>query len=118
MSFESSLIHTVRISTPEQDDDEDSANRYGDPAYDWEPDFTEGPDIAALVQQDDSEELTVGQDTRITKYLVFLPAGTAINALSRVQWKGVEHEIDGDPERLDGATGEHHVEAYMKVVNG
>lgn len=67
-----------------------------------------------------SQEITDDRDTRVSDWLVVLPATAALTALDRVQEGGRTFEVVGAPERVynprTGVTS--HVEARLRLVEG
>lgn len=112
MSFASLLIHSVDITTPTATPS--STDKYGNVTYTT----STASGVPARVQETGSSESLVDRDTRVTDYLVFLPAGTAITSLSTVVWQSRAFRVRGDPTIVDGGAAPHHVEATLQEVTG
>lgn len=64
-----------------------------------------------------TETVTVGQQVE-TRYRLFLPANTTLNATGAVHWEGKTYEVQGDvePHKVIGRL--HHYEATIRRVSG
>lgn len=63
-------------------------------------------------------ENALDRDQQMADATVFLPAGTDITALDRVQIDGVTYQVTGTPSPPFTPLGAHHIEADLKVVKG
>lgn len=75
--------------------------------------------VKGLLQQLSSVEYLTDRDTTVTQWTVFLPAGTAVDPQSRVEYLGQMFEVTGAPEqvwnpRLARVT---HIEAKLTEVS-
>jgi hypothetical protein len=52
----------------------------------------------------------------ISGSLCFLPPSVDPDAWAYVRWRGALHEIDGEPARVAGPRGIHHIEANLRRV--
>lgn len=107
---------TVVVVHPELVEDENGAN-YGNPFFDW-PNATRTPVEDCAVEPTAAPELVEpGRNAIVTRYLLRTPAGTALDAVDHVEWRGRTFEVDGDP--LVWATGAlDRVEAFLQAVRG
>ena len=64
-----------------------------------------------------TETVAVGQQVE-TRYRLFLPPNTTLNATGAVWWEGKSYEVQGDiePHKLVGRV--HHYEATIQRVTG
>lgn len=102
------LPQTVVISTYS----EGSQSPRGVPTATWTPQ----PPVQGRLQQTGGGEITDGQQTTIADWLLILPGGTAIGSKDKVAIDGQTFEVVGPPNRVYGATSEHHVEARLRSV--
>lgn len=113
MSFEALLSRPVRIHHRARVQDFDG---YGNPI-----DVEETVIVArAHLEQMTTTETEVGQDTTGATWSMFLPAGTLIDALDRIEVpdRGLLFEVEGLPSRpWRPSTGEHHVEVRLQLIN-
>jgi hypothetical protein len=88
---------------------------HGNPTVDWD---SEPVRVSpALVTPVSSSENTIGQQTTITRWRLFLPAVVPVDARSRVRWRESTFEVDGDVELHTDTRGRpHHQEALMVRV--
>jgi hypothetical protein len=70
------------------------------------------------LQQETTEEITVGQTTYRSAWRAFLPAGVAIDGSSTLSISGRAFSIVGQPWEVDGATSTHHIEVRLAEVSG
>ena len=115
MSFTSLLIHSVQLILQS----EGAEDRYGNTTQV----FTPGATVNARVQpvrstSQGGRELLANRDMRVAWFQVFLPAGTAIDALDMLTWNGKTLQIDGPPALVYDGTGEHHIEAVARLIEG
>jgi head-tail adaptor len=114
MSIDYRLRQTVTILNPGTKTDE-----YNNTVPDWDNPTTTIE--KGLLEPTQSTEVTVGRDTVISDFLLFLKVTSAITALSRVQVAGVSgtFEAVGLPAVFDqGSAGTRHVEARLVGVSG
>lgn len=109
MTFSSLLIDEVVITNLILESDE--TDRYGNvvPSEDTVT-------VSARVQPVSSGEDLIDRDTRITKYLVFLPAGTDVDGLSVLTWQSKTLRVVGEPRTFADRTAAHHVELDAEEV--
>ena len=74
--------------------------------------------VYGFLEQSESVETVLDRDTTVTKWELFLPAGTAVTALDRIGFNGQLFEVDGAPWSVyNPRTREvSHVKAHLKVV--
>lgn len=66
-----------------------------------------------------SSENLSGQDTLTTRWRVFLLPMTVATFESRILWRGLTYEVDGDVElHTDSRSRPHHREALLVRVSG
>ena len=64
-------------------------------------------------------EILDGRNAQVSAHILYLPAGTVIDGSDRVEIDGDTFELTGPPRRARRpTTGEHHVEADLKRVDG
>jgi len=63
-------------------------------------------------------ENALDRDQQMADATVYLPPGTPITGLSRVQIDGVTYQVTGQPSPPFTPRGAHHIEADLKVVKG
>jgi hypothetical protein len=103
--------HTVtvidRVKTGEDD--------YGADVY--EDVEREVPDCN--MQPVSSTEANDGRTQVITRWRLAGPPGMGLTATSRVKWRGMVYEVDGDAGEHESFGGLlDHTEAFLKVVSG
>lgn len=114
MSFSSLLYDTITIYNVESTETE---SRYGDEQLVWD-DGTEYPCRVTRLEQSVMTEDITGQDTRITDYRCWLPAGAVVDALSYAMWRGRQFRVFGEPYRAHGLRNEHHVTITLHELEG
>ena len=102
------LPQTIAISTYS----ETAAGPRGVPTPTWTPQAA----IRGRLQQTGSTEVTEGQQTTVTDWVLFLPGGTQVKSKDRVVVDSQKYEVVGAPNRVYGATAEHHVEVRLRAV--
>lgn len=70
-----------------------------------------------LSQVDASEDI-VHRDGELTRWVLFLPAGTDITAQDRVTIDGATFEVDAPPHPAWSPRGEHHLEVQLRRMEG
>ncbi|EYT84022.1 hypothetical protein CF54_04005 [Streptomyces sp. Tu 6176] len=66
-----------------------------------------------------STETNDGKTQVVTRWRLAGPPGMGLTALSRVRWRGVLYEVDGEPGEHGSFAGLlDHTEAFLKVVSG
>lgn len=110
MSFDSLLIHTVRVFNPTDTD----SDRYGN----VELVYDDGVEVRGRVQEESSNEVLLNRDTRVTMYRLFVRPSVSLTALSLVQWQGAMYRVDGEPTVENDGVGPHHLEAILQGVDG
>lgn len=111
MSFDGLLTQTVALLEPAADTDDD-----GNPVDDWGS--ATSTDSKGLLQQTSAIEVTLGRDTVISDWLLFLPADAAVDAVARVVVDGSTFEVVGRPDLVRTPRGVHHVEVRLRLVEG
>lgn len=93
-------------------------SRYGDDVKDWSG--TTRTEVKGWVAQRARDEVVDGREAQVHDYVVFLPAGTDVTGLDRVEWDDLTFEVVGPPNRAWSAKarGEHHVELDVRLVTG
>lgn len=76
----------------------------------------DGPTVPAVMQQDESTEVTADGQRTTTAWRCMLPPDALIDAFGYVRWNGDLYEIDGEPAQRDGPDGPHHIEARARRV--
>lgn len=105
---------TVEISTPELVEDTTGEN-YGNPTYEYgDPVEVEQCVLTPLAV---AEQVDPAREAVVTRYLLVAPAGTVIEASSRVSIGGADFEVDGEPLRFETGVADH-VEAFLQRVRG
>jgi hypothetical protein len=90
---------------------------HGNPVVDWENAAVK-VEPAEVVPVSSSENLSA-QDTVTTRWRVFLLPMTAADSSSRILWRGLTYEVDGDVElHTDSRSRPHHREALLLRVSG
>lgn len=75
---------------------------------DWSnPGSTDVPGCS--VQPAPADEFTIDRDTFLTRWVVYLPAGTDVTASDRVLWQGDTYDVDGEVLRWDFGALSHLV---------
>jgi hypothetical protein len=54
------------------------------------------------VQPLPANEVIVGRDTVVSRWTLFAPVATDLEATDRVVWEGDTYEVDGEPQRWTG----------------
>ncbi|GAB2732752.1 hypothetical protein [Streptomyces bullii] len=66
-----------------------------------------------------STEVVDGKDQVVTRWRLAGPPGMGLTAQSRVRYRGVLYEVDGEPGELGSFGGLlDHTEVFLKVVSG
>lgn len=94
-----------------------STDRYGNVQADNWTHATTTATKAWVSQRFEGEELD-GRNAQIRDWVAFLPAGTVIDGGDRVRCDGMTFEVIGPPHRAWRPSGEHHVEAQLRAVQG
>lgn len=90
---------------------------HGNIVFDWDNDNAK-VEPAEVVPLSSSENLSA-QDTVTTRWRVFLLPFTAADSKSRILWRGLIYEVDGDVElHTDSRARPHHREALLSRVTG
>lgn len=94
---------------------EGGTDRYGNPIAE-EDDGTEAP---AAVQpfRLQNEELG-GRDMTETRYKVLVAPDVLVDAVARVVWHGQSYEVHGEPVLFSTASGPHHYELILRLIEG
>lgn len=77
-------------------------------------------DVMGRVDAVASDEELRDRTQATQRFMVFLPAGTLIDATSEIDWldEGITLKVDGEPLRTDDSIGEHHLEVFAYRING
>lgn len=72
------------------------------------------------LEQTTAEEITDGRDTRVSDWLLMLPASASISALDHVQEGNRTFEVVGKPRQVYNPriAAVSHVEARLRLVEG
>jgi len=113
VSLVSLMVHDVtlvRAGTTE--------SRYGDDVKSW-GDATRTTSKGWVSQRDRSEDLD-SREAQVTGWVLFLPAGTDITGLDRVEWEDLTFEVDGptNPAWSPRLNAVHHIEINLRRVEG
>lgn len=92
-------------------------NAHGNQVRDW-PNGTRQFDVPADVQPATTSEQTADRQTTLTRWRVFLPAGTDVLVTDRLEWRGATLEVDGEPEHWRRRGTAHHIELLARRVEG
>jgi head-tail adaptor len=106
------FCHEVRIVRPGTTED-----RYGNDAKDWSS-SPRRRTVRARVAQRSRSEVGDGREARVTGWVCYLPAGTQVTALDRIEWDGQTFEIKGVPNRAFDRHQEHHLELDLERCDG
>lgn len=100
--------------------DTDTTDEYGNPRRDWSNPSSVVVPRCHVQPVDTSEELGARErDQVVSRYRVWLPAGTAITANDRIEWGPLLLSVDGEPKRWPSPDGgEDHVEVITVVSAG
>lgn len=91
-------------------------NRYGNPIYTTEEVTLTG---CSFQPTDDTQETHDAQDQVVSRWKLFAPPTTDLTSLDYVTVAGANYEFDGQVMLWPGPDGQpHHVEAYLKLVEG
>jgi hypothetical protein len=93
-------------------------SRYGDDVKDWSS-ATRTLSKGWVSQRDRSED-TDSREAQVQGFVVYLPAGTDVSGLDRVEWDDFTFDVVGPPNRAwsPKLRGEHHVELDIRLVEG
>lgn len=91
-------------------------NGYGGNAPDW--DNADRTAATAWLTSTSSSEVTDGRDALVSNWKIYLPAGTDLLGLDRIESGDDTFEVVGIPSRAATPAGEHHVEAVLQLVQG
>lgn len=60
-----------------------------------------------------------GRDQVVTRYRIFLPAGTPVGPQDRIAWNGLTLDVVGDPASWPSPSGAgHHIEVFAVAAAG
>ncbi len=95
-----------------------ATSRYGDSVRDWST--AARTESRGWVAQRDRTEVVDGREAQVHGHVVYLPAGTDVTGLDRVEWDGLTFEVTGPPNRAWSALkrAEHHIELDVRLVEG
>lgn len=113
MSLTALMVHDVTLVRAGT-----TTSRYGDSVKDWSA--AERTSSKAWVAQRDRSENLDGREAQDRTFIVYLPAGTDVTGLDRVEWADLTLEVVGPPNRAwsPKLRGEHHIELDARVVEG
>lgn len=89
-----------------------------DPIESWLPADVIVTPYAGEFQPVSSTEDVVNQQRTEATHKAFLAAGTDVTAKDRLRYKGLDYQIDGQPERWSPHGTEHHIEVFCLRVEG
>jgi hypothetical protein len=69
-----------------------------------------------LIQQTSTQEVTIGRDTAVSDWVLYLGAGESIGYQDLVSEGGRTFEVVGDPYRVRSPLGEHHLQVRLRQV--
>lgn len=95
-----------------------ATSRYGDEVKDW-ANATRVDTIGWVAQRDRDEDVD-SREAQVRSYVVYLPPGTDVTGLDRVEWDDLTFEVEGPPNRAwsPKMRGEHHLELDIRLVTG
>lgn len=95
-----------------------TTSRYGDTTKDWAS--TTETVVKGWVSQRDRSENLDGREAQDTGWVLYLPAGTDVTGLDRVEWEGDTFEVDGPklPAWSPRSKAVHHLEISLRRVEG
>lgn len=113
------FVHTIRVWTADE-----TTDRYGNTVKDWSTATFE--ETRGWVTQTAASEIGDQREGQASSWRLFVPAGTELTGANRVEWVGetpmstdITFEVIGPPARpWRPWSGEHHVEADLRVVEG
>ena len=111
MTITTLFCHEVRILRAST-----TTDRYGNAAKVWTSPRRR-TSKARVVQRSRSED-NDSREARVTGWVCYLPAGTDVTALDRIQWGDLTYEIKGVPNRAFDRHQEHHIELDLSLVEG
>lgn len=92
-------------------------NEHGNQVPDW-LNVTRQFGVPADVQPDTTTEQAADRQTTVTRWRIWLPAGTDVLVTDRLEWAGLTLEVDGEPDRWRRRSVAHHVELLARRVEG
>lgn len=109
MSLMSLLTETLWILPYTQG----AEDEYGDPTAD----YNDAVMVRGRLEQSRATEETLDRDTPISDWILYVPAGTAVDAFDRVQdVDGRVFEVVGTPAPQRSPRGPHHIEVRLRNV--
>jgi hypothetical protein len=119
VSLDGLMIHDVTRAATVVD-------RYGNWTKDW--DAASRNEVKGWVSQVSRSEVLDGREAQVSGWVCYLPAGTDVTGLDRVEWEDATFEVDGpilpawSPVPLAAQRprigGVHHLELALKAVTG
>jgi hypothetical protein len=95
---------------------QNGVNRYNNPVYDSEAVTLTGCSFQPL---DNTLEVHDDQDQVTSRWKLFAPPTVDLTSLDYITVNGVDYEFDGQVMVWPGTNGQpHHVEAFLKLVEG
>lgn len=111
MSFASLLVEDITIVHAGQ-----TVDRYQDTTDDWSTATRVA--VKGRLQQTSTTEVTVGRDTVMADWTLFLGADAVIGPSDRVEANGATYEVVGQPAVVYGRAAPHHLEVRLRSVTG
>lgn len=111
MTISTLFCHQVRIVRAGS-----TTDRYQNTAKDWTS--VRRRTSPARVVQRSRVEVGDGREARVTGWVCYLPAGTQVTALDRIEWDGNTYEIKGEPNAAFDRHQEHHIELDLELAEG
>ena len=111
MSIYGLMCHDLTVVYPGS-----ATDRYGNVGKSW----ASGTrlEVRGRITQRRREENRDGRETGVTEWVVYLPPGTPVSTLDRIEWEGLAFEVNGVPHRAFGRHQEHHIELHVDRVEG
>lgn len=109
--IESLLVHDVTVTHPVVSTDRNGARREA-----WSGATTST--AKGWLHQTSSSEPIEGRDGELSLWVLYLPAGTDVDAHDRVTVLGLTFEVDAPPLPAWTPRGEHHLEVRLRRMVG
>lgn len=110
MSFATLLVHDVYVVTATLDTDD-----YNNAVPQWGVTATRTASKAWVTQVGTSEDRNDRQ-TPDARWVCFLPAGTVVSFVNRIEWGDYAFEVDGLPHQAWTPAGEHHIQVPLRFA--
>lgn len=116
MSLRTLMVHTVTIVHPGI-----TTDRYGNETKNWAT--ASRTDTSAWVSRATQlEDRSAGREAEVSTWLAYLPTGVDVAGGDRLEWTPtgtlITFEVDGPPLPAWAPRGPHHLEVYLRVVEG